>query len=113
MKSSPDLEAGNMKVNVTAMASAGGSTETCVFTLDLDIVEAPFIPDEIKEKEQSKELFKIIGIAIGCILLLILILFLMCLFLKKRGSWTVWKNTKSNIPIEKDQEETANKPELV
>ncbi|XP_068754440.1 von Willebrand factor A domain-containing protein 7-like isoform X2 [Montipora capricornis] len=113
VKSSPHLQPGNMKVNVTAMASAGSSTETCVLTLDLDIVEAPFKPDEIKEKEQSKELFKIIGIAIGCILLLILILFLICLFLKKRGSWTVWKNTKSNIPIEKDQEETVNKPELV
>lgn len=106
-----DVERRHMQVNVTAIASAEQRSETSILNLAIDILESPLFPDEIKEKEQSNGTIKIIAIAVGCVLLLILILFFTWLCRKKRGSWTVWKDSKT--PTKKDSEKAANKPQLV
>ena len=109
-----DAERGHMQVNVTALASAEQRSETSILNIAIYISETPLFPgevDEIKEKDQSSEIIKIIAIAVGCLLLLILILFFICLCMRKRGSWTVWKDSKT--PTKKDREKAGNKPQLV
>ena len=110
-----DVQRGHMHVNVTALASSEQRSETSILNLAIYIFETPLFPDEVahktKEKEQSTGIIKIIAIAVGCVLLPIFILFFICLCMKKRGSWTVWKDSKT--PTTKDREKAANKPQMV
>lgn len=117
VKSPASLEPGNLQVNVTAVAKR--SRETDIFTLEIVILKTDFAEDEIKEKEESTGMSKIIGIVLGCALLLLLILLVACLCMRKRGSWTVWRKKKSRQPKERVKVEITNpekndgKPELV
>ena len=117
VKSSASLEPGNLQVKVTAVAES--SIETDIFTLEIVILKTDFVEDEIREKEESTGMIKIIGIVLGCALLLILILLVACLCMRKRGSWTVWRKKKSRQPKERVKVEITGpenievKPEMV
>ena len=110
MKSAASSEPGNVQVKVTAVAES--NTETHIFTLEIVIMKTDFVEDEIKEKEESTGMIKIIGIVLGCALLLILILLVACLCMRKRGSWTVWRKKKSRRSKERVKVEIT-KPEKI
>ena len=105
-----------MQVNVTAVSSTANS-ETVIVALEIVILNN-IVEHEIKEEEGKMGFSKIIGIVLGCVLLLALILLMSCLCMRKRGSWTVRK-TKSKQPKERVKVEILNpkksvdKPEMV
>lgn len=79
------------------------------------MVNNNIVEEEIKEEEKIG-FITIIGIVVGCVLLLALLLLVICLCLRKRGSWNVWKSKprKERVKVEiSNQDTSVDKPEMV
>lgn len=116
MKSSTATESGNMQVKVTAESTLAKreKTDYLIFTLEI-VVNNNIVEEEIKEEEKIG-FITIIGIVVGCVLLLALLLLVICLCLRKRGSWNVWKSKprKERVKVEiSNQDTSVDKPEMV
>lgn len=118
MKSSTATESGNMQVNVTAESASAKreKRDYLIFTLEV-VVNNNIVEEEIKQEEKIG-FITIIGIVVGCVLLLALLLLLICLCLRKQGSWNVWKSRskpkKERVKVEiSNQDTSVEKPEMV
>ena len=116
MNSSTATESGNMQVNVTAESMFKKREKYHVFTLEI-VIKNTIVEEEIKEEEKARTI-TIIGILVGCVLLLALLLLVICLCIRKRGSWNVWKSRskqkKERVKVEiSNQDNGVDKPEMV
>lgn len=107
-----------MQVKVTAQSTLAKKEKAdyLIFTLEI-VVNNNIVEDEIKEEEKIG-FITIIGIVVGCVLLLALLLLIICLCFRKRGSWTVWKSKtkakKERVKVEiSNQDTSVDKPEMV
>ena len=107
-----------MQVKVTAQSTSAKSktAEYVIFTLDI-VVNNAIIEEEIKEEEKIG-FITIIGIILGCVLLVALCLLVMCCCMRKRGSWNLWKSKSKQrnerVKVElSNRDKNAAKPEMV
>lgn len=54
------------------------------------VIKNIIVEEEVKEEEKLIIII-IIGILVGCVLLLVLFLLVICLCIRKRGLWNVWR----------------------
>jgi len=118
VKSSKATESGNLQVNVTAESTLKKREKINYHIFNLEIViKNTVVVAEVKEEEKPT-LITIIGILVGCVLLLALLLLVICLCVRKRASWNVWrsksKQKQERVKVEiSNQENGADKPEIV
>jgi len=107
-----------MQVNVTAECTLTKREKTNYHIFNLEIViKNRIVEAEVKEEEKPT-IITIIGILVGCVLLLALLLLVICLCIRKRGSWNVWvsksKQKKERVKVEiSNQDNGVDKPEMV
>ena len=118
VKSSTATESGNMQVNVTAESTLKKREKINYHIFNLEIViKNTIVEAEVKEEEKPT-IITIIGILVGCVILLALLLLVICLCIRKRGSWNVWrsksKQTQERVKVEiSNQENDVGEPEMV
>lgn len=118
VKSTTATESGNMQVNVTAESTLAKREKIDYHIFNLEIVvKNTIVEAEIKEEEEPR-IITIIGILVGCVLLLALLLLVICLCIRKRGSWNVWKSKtkqkKERVKVEiSNPDNGVEKPEMV
>ena len=118
VKSSTATESRNMQVNVTAESTLTirEKIDYHIFNLEI-VIKSTIVEAEVKE-EGKPTIITIIGILVGCVLLLALLLLVICLCIRKRGSWNVWrsksKQEKERLKVEiSNQDNGVGKAEMV
>ena len=107
-----------MQVNVTAESTLTirDNIDYHIFNLEI-VIKSTIVEAQVKEEEKPT-LITIIGILVGCVLLLALLLLVICLCIRKRGSWNVWrsksKQNKERVKVEiSNHDNGVDKPEMV
>ena len=118
VKSSVGTESGNMQVNVTAEPTLTKRKKINYHIFNLEIVIKNTIIEATVKEEEKPTTITIIGILVGCVLLLALLLLVICLCVRKRGSWNVWrsksKQKKEGVKVEiSNQDNGVDKPQMV